>query len=59
MLGSSVQNSAGLHYTAKNGLAHFCAIKSPKTTDVLLNMYFTEFQWIPLPTVLDSTNISS
>ena len=47
------------HYCAKSGLTHFCAIKSPKSTDILLNMYFTDFHWIPLLPVLDSTNISS
>ena len=48
-----------IHYCAKSGLTHFCAIKSPKSTDILLNMYFTDFEWIPLLPVLDSTNISS
>ena len=36
------------HYSTKSGLAHFCAIKSPKSTDVLLNMYFINFQCISL-----------
>ena len=43
------------HYNAKSELAHFCAIKSPKSTDVLLNIFsliFSGFHctlfWIPL-----------
>ena len=32
-----------MHYSAKIGSTHFCAIKSPKSTEVLLNMYFTDF----------------
>ena len=55
----SVTEVPGSYYSAKSGLTHFCAIKSPKSTDILLNMYFTDFHWIPLLPVLDSTNISS